>query len=151
MAGIRTNPNIYEDNAVYRVRQFYQKGEKPKKYCYTFEVIDEHTHQVMAVCDLIGRAVFATLEIFDHNQQTWQMKPNRKIMPSRWIVIDPNQQVAMQFEQKILGKLINPLYKVALALMDGNGNEVYRLVDPRKNIPDRIMAANTGEWTICKR
>jgi hypothetical protein len=53
--------------------QFYQKGEKPKKYRGTFEVIDEHTQQVMATCNLIGQAVFATFSIDGHNQQAWRM------------------------------------------------------------------------------
>jgi hypothetical protein len=140
--------NALKDHAVYRIRQVYHKNDKPKKYRYTFKAVDEHSGQVMAACDLIGKAVFATLEIFDHNKQAWQMKPNRKIMPSRWKITDPNQQIVMQFDQKIFGKLVNPLYKIALALLDGNGKELYRLVDPRKSIPDRIMSSNIGEWTI---
>jgi hypothetical protein len=140
--------NISSDQAVYRIRRFYHKGDKPKKYRGTFEVIDEHTQQVMATCDLIGQAVFATLSIDDHNRQAWQMKPNRKIMPSRWIVTEPSGQVNMQFDQKLLGKLTNPIYKVVLALLDADGKEIYRLVDPRTNIPDRIMTVNIGEWTI---
>lgn len=48
------------------------------------------------------------------------MRPNRKIMPSRWIVTDPDRNIAMQFDQKILGKLTNPIYKCALAFLNGD-------------------------------
>ena len=103
--------SIPEDRAVYRVRKYYRKEDKTKKYKGTFEVSDNRTQQVMATCDLIGQAVFSTLEIIDYEHRAWQMKPNRKIMPSRWLVTDPGQHIVMQFDQKILGKLTNPLYK----------------------------------------
>jgi hypothetical protein len=45
------------------------------------------------------------------------MKPNRKVMPSRWIVTDPDGRITVQFDQKVLGKLVNLLYRVALTLL----------------------------------
>jgi len=140
--------NIPSNLAVYRVRRFNKKGDKPKKYRCTFEVTDEHTQQVMAVCDLLGQAVFSTLTMIDHANRTWQMKPNRRIMPSRWTVTGPEQKIAMQFDQKILGKLVNPLYKTVLALQDGTGKEVCRLVDTRTSIPDRVLGSGLGDWAI---
>lgn len=102
----------------------------------------------MAAGDLVGQAVFATTTISDHHQHIWHMKPNRRVMPTRWTLTDPQGQVALQFDQKILGKLTNPIYKVVLAILDSDGKERYRLVDPRTDIPDRIMGVHTGEWTI---
>lgn len=136
------------DQAVYRIRRFRREGDVPKKYEGTYEVIDDQSQQVMAVCDLVGRAVFAHVMFKDHQQQTWQMRPNRKIMPSRWTVTGPRQDVAMQFNQKIFGKMVNPLYKTALVLENGEGKEVYRLVDPRTNIPDRILGSGPDDWLV---
>lgn len=120
----------------------------PKGYRYTLEMIDDRTQQAMATCDLIGRPAFSALTIMDEKQRAWGMSPNRKIMPSRWIVTDPQQRIAMQFDQKILGKLVNPLYKVAFSLLDGEGKEVYRLVDPRTDIPDRLFGVGPNEWAV---
>jgi hypothetical protein len=136
------------DHAVYRLRRFYRKDDRPKKYRASFEVTDEQSGQPMAACDLIGQAVFATHRILDHQQQVWEMTPNRRFMPSRWTVSDSQGQVTLQFDQKILGKLTNPIYKVVLSIIDADGKERYRLVDPRTNIPDRIMGVHTGEWAI---
>jgi hypothetical protein len=94
--------NTFYNQAVYRVRKFYRKGDVAKKYQYTYEIIDDTTQQVMAVCDLIGKAAFNTLTILDHQHKTWEMKPNRNIMPSRWIVTDPGQGRVVQFDQKNL-------------------------------------------------
>jgi len=120
----------------------------PKNYAGTFEITDDKTQQVMAVCDLVGKAVFAMLVIMAHQEKAWQMRPNRKIMPSRWVVTDPGQHIAMQFDQKMLGKLINPLYKTALTLEDGQGKELFRLVDPRTNIPDRVLGVGPNDWAL---
>jgi hypothetical protein len=137
-----------ENQAVYRVRRSYRKDDIPKKYAGTYAIIDEATHQTMANCDLIGKAVFATLRITDHQNGGWQMQPNRKIMPSRWIVTDSSRNVAAQFDQKILGKMVNPLYKIALTVLDQEGKEVFRLVDPRTSIPDRVLGSGPNEWTL---
>ncbi|MEN8131606.1 MAG: hypothetical protein ABFS45_15720 [Pseudomonadota bacterium] len=136
------------NQAIFRIRKSHKKGEKPKKYQCTYEIVDEGTQQVMAICDLIGTASFSTLTIIDNDRQSWIMSPNRRIMPSRWAVADPGQNVAVQFDQKILGKLINPIYKVAFALLDDRETEKYRLVDPRTSIPDRIFGVSPGEWVI---
>jgi hypothetical protein len=134
--------------AVYRVRRLHRKGDLPSKYRYTLEMTDDSTQEVMATCDLIGRATFATLTITDSDQRAWQMKPNRKVMPSRWVVTDPKGRVAMHFDQKTLGKLANPLYRIALAVLDAERGEVYRLVDPRTNVPDRILGVGPREWLL---
>jgi hypothetical protein len=63
-------------------------------------------------------------------------------------VTDPDRRIAMQFDQKILGKLTNPLYRVALGLLDGERKEVYRLVDPRTSLPDRLLGAGPSEWVV---
>lgn len=136
------------DQAVYRIRRFYRKGDVPKKYAGTFEVIDDRTQQAMAVCDLIGKAVFTPLMIIDQQQKTWHMRPNRKLMPSRWVITAPAQHIAMQFDQKILGKMVHPLYKIVLVLQDGEGKEVFRLVDPRTSIPDRVLGLGPNDWAI---
>jgi len=136
------------DSAVYRVRTLYRRDAMPKGYRHTLELVDDRTQQVMAACDVVGRPAFATLRIVDERARAWRMQPNRKVMPSRWIVTDPGESIAMQFDQKILGKLTNPLYKCALAFLDGDGEELYRLIDPRTNIPDQIFGTGPDDWVI---
>ena len=102
------------DQAIYRARTCYRKAGIAKGYRHSLEMLDEGTQQVLATCDLVGRASFAELTLLDEHQQPWRMRPNRKLMPSRWIVTDPQQRIVMQFEQNILGKLSNPLHKVCV-------------------------------------
>ncbi len=136
------------DQAIYRARTSYRKECTSKGYRHSLTMLDEATQQVMARCDLIGRASLAELLLFDERQQPWRMRPNRKIMPSRWIVTDPQQRIAMQFEQNILGKLSNPLHKVVFNLLDGEGQLLYRLLDPRSAIADRLFGIGPDDWAI---
>lgn len=148
MVIIATTMDAPSHRPVYRARSFWRDDDRPKDYRGSLEVIDEGTGERRAVCDLAGRAVFSTLEILDHRGRTWTMRPNRRVMPSRWVVTDPDGRVAVQLDQKLLGKLTNPLYRVALSLRDGKGEELYRLVDPRTGIPDRVMGLGPHEWGI---
>lgn len=136
------------EQPTFRLRKTYRKGDTPKKYQGTFEMVDDGTQEVQASCDLIGKAVFAHLDIIDAAGRTWKMRPNRKLMPSRWIVTDPAQGVVLQIDQKILGKMINPLYKVAFTVLDAAEKELFRVVDPRSSVPDRIFGLGPSEWAV---
>jgi len=146
--GVEHKMSSDKDQTAMRIRRFYRKGGNVKKYGGSYELLDERTQEVLAACDLIGRAVFAQTAITDDKGRTWTMAPNRKIMPSRWLVSDPSGNVEAIFDQKIVGKLLNPLYKTALAICDSQGRETFRVVDPRKNIGDIIFGAGPGQWAV---
>lgn len=137
-------------NACYRIRQSRERSDESKKYRKCYCLVDERSGQEAANCSLSSRKIFTTITVQDGDNKNWQMRPNRKIMPSRWIVTDPQQRVAMQFDQKILAKLVNPIYRTVLVLVAEDGSEVFRLVDPTTNIGDRIFGVNTGEWAILR-
>ena len=140
--------NIEPGQAVYRVRKSTRRGELPKGYRDTLDVVDERTQTVQACCDLVGRAVFGTHDIRDGEGRIWRMTANRKLAPSRWIVRDPEQRIAMQFDQKTLAKLTNPLCRVSLVVLDSANRELYRLIDPRKGVADLILGVGPGEWAL---
>jgi hypothetical protein len=137
-----------KNRPTYRQRRSWKKEQVPKKYRGTYELNDEATGQVAACCDLIGRAMFAGLEVYDADAKLWQLRANRRIMPTRWVLNDPSDKVVLQFDQKVLGKLINPLYRVVFTLLDAEDRERYRMVDPRASIPDRIMSIHIGDWPL---
>lgn len=138
------------DRAVYRVHRVHRKGDVPRKYQHSLELTDEHTREVMATCDLIGKAMSSTLAIMDRDQRIWEMKPSSKVTPSCWAVTDPDQRIAMQLDQMAVARLANPLYRVALALLDAEGSELYRLVDPRTDMPDKALGLGPSEWALLK-
>lgn len=134
--------------AVYRIRVFRAGADRPRSYQRSIEVSDEQTGQVLASCELMGRAAFTVLDISDHDGGTWHASPNRKVMPSRWVVTDPGRQTVVQLDAKIAGKLLNPLYRTSLAVLDAQGNERYRLLDPRAGIADRILGVGPDDWAF---
>jgi hypothetical protein len=142
--------NMSESQAIYRVRTFSRKGSVPSNYQGTYEIIDEQSQQIMAYCDVSGHATFSIVSIIDEDNKTWTMKPNRKIMPTRWILTDPNKSLVMQFDRNFSQKLKNPIYRVILTLLDNHGKEVYQIVDPRKEFIDRVLGAAPDDWVIMK-
>ena len=134
--------------ATYRVRRFSRKGDLPRNYRGTYEILDELTQQVMAHCDVLGHATFSLVSIIDRDHQTWTMKPNRKILPTRWILAGPSQSPAMQFDQNLSRKLKNPIYRIILTLLDGQDKEVYHVVDPREDFIDRVLGVGPDDWVI---
>jgi hypothetical protein len=122
--------------------------ETPKGYRYTLELVDDATRQVMARCDLTGRASGSRVSILDERERAWSMAPNRRFAPSRWIVTDPDQYIALQFDQKALQKLANPLYRTAVSLLDAAGGEICRVVDQRTSVAERIFDVGPAEWIV---
>jgi hypothetical protein len=134
--------------ATYRVRTFSRKGDVPSNYRGTYEILDEQTQQVMAYCDVSGHATFSLVSIMDKDNKTWTMKPNRKILPTRWILTRPSQSIAMQFDQNLSRKLKNPIYRGILTLLDSQDREVYHLVDPREDFIDRVLGVGPDDWVL---
>jgi hypothetical protein len=137
--------------AIQRLLKSSRREDVPRDYRGTCSLVDEESRQVLASCDLSGQATFATVSILTPDRRTWTMKPNRKIMPSRWIVSDPGKSIAVEFDQNISQKLINPIYKCLLTLFDGESREIYRVVDPKTNLPDRIFGVGPDGWPERRR
>lgn len=135
--------------ATYRLRKF-RRADPPKRYRATFELSDEHTKQIAATCDVMGHIAFATHEIVDDRQAIWRMAPNRRIMPARWLVSDPDGRVVVQFDQQILRKILNPLRRTGLTLLDAQGDATCRLVDTRTGFFDRLLGPGADDWVLAR-
>ncbi|WED23886.1 hypothetical protein L3Q72_21885 [Vibrio sp. JC009] len=140
-----------KNNATLRFCKYYEKTGVPEKYRHSYRVVDEHSQQELAHCDIIGQPLTTTFTISDNSGQSWLIKPNRKIFPTRWIITDSNENTIMQFDQKALAKFVNPIYKVMLSFLDSEDQEHARLVDPRDGVIDRIMSAYTSSWVVLKK
>ncbi len=130
-----------------------------KKYRGTFYLLNDHLaeddpvnekqSQVAAECQLFGHACFAITDITDSEGSRWQLRPNRKIMPSRWILYNANGAVCAQYDQKIMGKLVMPFYRVLLTVLDANEVEIARVVDVTSTKADMIFdGTGPHEWAV---
>lgn len=133
---------------VYRIRVFRADADRPRNYRRSYEVSDERTGQVLSTCHLMGRAAFTQLDIADHDGGTWHTTPNRGVMPSQWVVTDPGRQVIARLDAKITGKVLAPLYRASLAVLDPDGAERYRLLDPRAGIAKRMLGVGRDDWAF---
>ena len=139
------------EHALYRLRRTRRDGLPVKRYRGTWVLSDEATKQVLATCDLMGVVTFRAHDIVDSSGRVWRLKANRAIMPSRWLLTDPLQRLVLQFHQQILRKLLNPWRRTGLVLLDANDQELFRLVDPRTGVLDRIFGPGIDDWVVMKR
>ena len=139
------------EHALYRLRRTRRDGLPLKRYRGTWELSDDHTRQVLATCDLMGAVTFGTHEIVDRDQHVWRLTANRAVMPSRWLLTDPSQRLVLQFHQQILRKLLNPWGRMGLILRDAKDQELFRLLDPRPGVLDRIFGPRMDDWILTER
>jgi hypothetical protein len=137
-----------ETSAVYRIRTFQAPGSRPARYRCSFEVSDEPAGQVLASAHLTGRAALDGLTIVDAAGGAWQLAPSRRVMPTRWVLRDADGQTFLQLDAQLAGKLLKPLSRTSLAVLDANGEEMYRLIDPRTGVAERIIGVGPGDWAI---
>lgn len=142
--------NAPSPSNVQRARKTRRGGSAPRGYKCTWELLDEPSQVVLAATDLVGAALHSTIAFTDSAREVWLMAPNRKLMPSSWTMKDPSGRFVAKFDQQILGKLTNPLYRTMLTLRDEDGKELHRVIDPRTNVPDRVFGLGPDEWAILR-
>lgn len=90
-----------------------------------------------------ARPLLTGFEILDRAGATWQVSPDRKVMPSRWRVSDPEGRTRCSVARRSLVRLANPLARSAIVLLDADDVEAFRLVDPRDSALERLMISTT--------
>ncbi len=138
------------DKAAFRINDRYDSEDKTKGYERTYELFDEQLQQVAACCDLMGNAALRKQEIITENGERWQLQPNRKIMPSLWMLNDSSGQTRWQFRQKAWGKLVNPFHKTLMTVLDGDDCELMQLVDLHGTKPAVIVGLEWGKYALVK-
>jgi hypothetical protein len=139
-----------ESPATWRLCRFNRNGDVPAGYRESYEMIEEATGTVRASCDLLGRAVETPFTILDDGGDTWQVMPNRKVMPTRWTLVADNGDVQLQLDLRLADKLINPLQRTSLALIDASDNEFARLIDGRKGVAERMLGSTVNDWILVR-
>lgn len=142
--------DIPPPSSVQRARKTQRSGNEPRGYKCTWELLDEPSQVVLAATDLAGAGLHSAITFVDSAREAWEMAPNRKLMPSNWTMKDPSGRFVVKFDQQILGKLTNPLYRTILTLRDEDGRERHRVIDPRTNVPDRVFGLGPDEWAILR-
>jgi hypothetical protein len=137
-----------ETKSIYRIRRTRTNDGVPKGYRYTLTVVDDHTRQTLARCDVSEDAVHSEVTITETRGRVWRLVPNRRVMPSRWTITDPDGRPMMTLYLRLLRKLANPMQRTALTIINADDSGEYRIVDARKSIADRVFAPRPADWSI---
>lgn len=115
---------------------------------YTLELVDEVEGTTVAHCSVHGTPIHRPQTIQVAGSGEWTVRPNRRIMPSHWILGNPHGRETMLLDQRIFGKLAGPLTRVGMTIKDPQGAMLYRVVEPDASLGDRLLGPAPDAWTI---
>lgn len=102
----------------------------------------------MAQCEVCGQLLHSHQLIVTDNGQRWNLRPNRKIMPSNWTLSDPQDRPVLVLDQRIFGKLSSPLTRVGMIIKAPQGAVLYRVMEPKASLPERFFGPDPDAWTV---
>ena len=107
-----------------RLRKVNEYKDKPKKYKHTYCVAEEGTEDVLYSCDVISHVASREVVFLDANRAPcFSMQPNRRIMPTYWLVTDASGREIGQIKQHVFtgGQWSG---------LGPSGEELFRIVNP---------------------
>ena len=123
-----------------RMRKDNDYRGKPKRYKHTYRVVPEGSEKPLFSCDVVGHSAHAEQNFLDSTgRPAFSMRPNRKIMPTQWFVIESSGREIGRVDQQIIGK-------GAWAVFDASGAEIFRIADAETRV-DRVGKALLGGST----
>ena len=138
------------DKTAYRIRRRSDPRGKPAKYRATYTLVDEQAQKTVVQAYQIGRAVFGRMTLVEPRGRQWTLQPNRKVLPTRWLLSDEQERLAFQFDQKVLGKLVNPLFKTVLAILDAQDRELMQLVNLHSKKAAFVLGLEHGKYALVR-
>jgi hypothetical protein len=140
--------NGFCNQSILRARKTSAAHSLPKDYRYTLELVDEATQELLARCMVIGTPMHKPQVIELTGDRAWSVRPNRKIMPSHWILADPDGSDVLLLDQRIFGKLSSPLTRVGMDIKDPSGTVLYRVVEPEASLAERLLGPDPDAWAV---
>lgn len=80
--------------------------------------------------------------------RSWRLEPNLRFAPTRWTLHDPDGRVIVSFEAQALARAAHPLGHAALSVYDAEEKELYRLIDPRSGVAERVFGIGPDAWAL---
>ena len=102
-----------------------------------------------ARCELVGDAALKPQDIVV-DDQAWRLEPNRKLMPNRWTLRDPQGDAQCEFSQSVLGKVLNPVHKAVMSIDAGDPAGPLHLIDQKAATLPAILGLDWGDYAIVR-
>jgi hypothetical protein len=137
------------ERTTYRARKSRSRDRSPpKKYRYTLELVDETRGTVLWRCAVLGTPLHQPQTLEVAGGEAWIVRPNRKIMPSHWLLADPGGSDVLRLDQRIFGKLTGPLTRVGMTIHDLRDGAIHRVVEPDARLAERLLGPDPKAWTV---
>lgn len=139
------------DKAAFRIRSHSEPSNKSKGYVRSYELVDEQSQRTQVRCDLVGNAALKHQAIVADDGECWTLEPNRKVMPSQWALVGTGGRYDWQFRHKMWGKIVNPLKKTLIAVLDAESRKSLSLVDLHTAKLPVVLGLEWGKYALVNR
>jgi hypothetical protein len=128
-----------------RMRGDFEHQGKPRGYRSTYRIGPDGSDTILFQCDVVGHvASRETRFVGPDGDLLFSMKPNRKILPSRWRLKASDGSDIGYLDQKLLGR-------GAWAAFDATGREIFCIIDPApqgEQIASRMLGGATTAYAF---
>lgn len=116
-----------------------------KKYKRSYSVLDVKSEAILVSCDVIGHMESNQVELTTPEGQLF-LNPNRKIMPSKWLLTDSQGQLVSEISRASVVKLMNPIGRHLLTIQTG-GRE-FQMMNVAKSKLDIMFGTASVDWAL---
>lgn len=126
-----------------------EEAQERKGYRRTWEVRDVDTDECLAHCHQCGMVEATRMEITRPDGEALELRPNRKLMPSKWLLGPPGAgNPDWELQRASVAKLMNPLGRSILTVRNmATGRELV-LTNLTDSKLDLILGPSSLDWYL---
>jgi hypothetical protein len=81
--------------------------------------------------------------------RSWDVTPNRRVMPTHWIVSVDGSPV-VTFRGQYARKVLNPLHRTSVVAVDTADSEILRVQDLTPGVVERLVGPSPADWNLVR-
>ena len=136
---------LKSDFQALRMRGDFEHKGKPKGYKHTYRFGPDDSETILFQCDVVGHVASRETRFVDPDgRPLFAMRPNRKILPTRWPLKASDGGDIGSLDQNMLGR-------GAWAAFDARGKEVFCIIDPApqgEQLATRMLGGATTAYAF---
>lgn len=113
------------------------------------ELLSEPAGELLAACSFRGRFTLSTVSLTTPDGRSWNVTPNRRVMPTHWTVSVDGSPV-VTFRGQHARKILNPLHRTSVVAFDAADSEILRVQDPTPSVAERLISPGPSHWMLVR-
>ena len=119
-----------------------------KGYRRSYAIIDETRDAIVCTCHLMGQVEFGNVFFEQDDEVMAELKPNRKIMPSKWQVMGTDGVATFDIERPSAASMMNPWGRRILTITNLKSSRRFDLMNLEDSNLDLVLGTGPTTWAL---